>query len=65
MTTRDKGTGLGLPIVKKIIEEHGGSLKLEDAALFEGESHHGAMALIRLPLSLGSESDIKEDTSAE
>ena len=65
VTTRDKGTGLGLPIVKKIIEEHGGSLKLEDAALFEGESHHGAMALIRLPLSLGSESDIKEDTSAE
>ena len=65
VTTRDKGTGLGLPIVKKIIEEHGGSLKLQDAALFEGESHHGAMALIRLPLSLGSESDIKEDTSAE
>ncbi len=65
VTTRDKGTGLGLPIVKKIIEEHGGSLKLEDAALFEGESHHGAMALIRLPLSLGSESDIKQDTSAE
>ena len=65
VTTRDKGTGLGLPIVKKIIEEHGGSLKLEDAALFEGESHHGAMAVIRLPLSLGSESDIKQDTSAE
>ncbi|MDG1290606.1 MAG: PAS domain-containing sensor histidine kinase [Lentibacter sp.] len=65
VTTRDKGTGLGLPIVKKIIEEHGGSLKLEDAALFEGESHHGAMALIRLPLSLGSESDIKQDSSAE
>ena len=65
VTTRDKGTGLGLPIVKKIIEEHGGSLKLEDAALFEGESHHGAMALIRLPLSLSSDSNIKQDTSAE
>ncbi|WP_116597373.1 sensor histidine kinase NtrY-like [Primorskyibacter marinus] len=50
VTTRDKGTGLGLPIVKKIIEEHGGSLVLEDAPVFDGASHRGAMAVIRLPL---------------
>ncbi len=49
VTTRDEGTGLGLPIVKKIIEEHGGTLALEDAPLFEGQSHRGAMAVIRLP----------------
>ncbi|MEE3317392.1 MAG: ATP-binding protein, partial [Pseudomonadota bacterium] len=49
-TTRDKGTGLGLPIVKKIIEEHGGTLALLDAPRFEGNSHVGAMAEIRLPL---------------
>ncbi|TNJ41597.1 PAS domain-containing sensor histidine kinase [Phaeobacter sp. B1627] len=49
VTTRDEGTGLGLPIVKKIIEEHGGTLTLEDAPLFEGQGHRGAMAIIRLP----------------
>jgi two-component system, NtrC family, nitrogen regulation sensor histidine kinase NtrY len=30
MTTRKSGTGLGLPIVKKITEEHGGSLAFAD-----------------------------------
>ena len=50
VTTREKGTGLGLPIVKKIIEEHGGTLDLRDAPVMEGCSHHGAMAEIRLPI---------------
>ena len=50
VTTREKGTGLGLPIVKKIIEEHGGTLTLRDAPCFDGGSHAGAMAEIRLPL---------------
>ncbi|SEB93142.1 two-component system, NtrC family, nitrogen regulation sensor histidine kinase NtrY [Rhodobacter sp. 24-YEA-8] len=49
VTTRAKGTGLGLPIVRKIIEEHGGTLTLTDAPVFEGETHTGAMAEIRLP----------------
>ena len=48
VTTRDKGTGLGLPIVKKIIEEHGGTLDLRDAAADE-TGHRGAEAVIRLP----------------
>jgi two-component system nitrogen regulation sensor histidine kinase NtrY len=49
VTTRAKGTGLGLPIVKKIIEEHGGTLALVDAPVFAGNAHAGAMAEIRLP----------------
>ena len=31
MTTRAEGTGLGLPIVSKILEDHGGGLELLDA----------------------------------
>ncbi len=49
VTTREKGTGLGLPIVKKIVEEHGGTLALVDAPVFDGNSHAGAMAVVRLP----------------
>lgn len=31
MTTRTKGTGLGLAIVNKVMEDHGGTLELDDA----------------------------------
>ncbi len=51
VTTRSEGTGLGLPIVKKIIEEHGGTLTLEDAPAFSKEAHFGAMAVIVLPIA--------------
>ncbi len=51
VTTREKGTGLGLPIVKKIVEEHGGTLLLTDADPLDATDHSGARAEITLPLT--------------
>jgi two-component system nitrogen regulation sensor histidine kinase NtrY len=52
VTHRAKGTGLGLPIVKKIIEEHDGTLELIPAPVFEGNVRPGAWARIVLPQAL-------------
>jgi two-component system nitrogen regulation sensor histidine kinase NtrY len=62
VTTREKGTGLGLPIVKKIIEEHGGALTLTDAPLFEGSANRGALAEIRLPRGRPGQRDGEDGT---
>jgi|688.fasta_scaffold06464_3 PAS domain S-box-containing protein len=43
-TTRTQGTGLGLPITKRLIEAHGGSLEF-------GWPEDGAEAIVRLPIA--------------
>lgn len=49
MTTKAKGTGLGLPIVKKIIEEHGGRISIEN------NISGGTRVIVSLPLALEME----------
>jgi len=46
-TRREGGTGLGLPIARRIIEEHGGEVSLTSRV------GHGTAATIRLPTRIG------------
>ncbi|MEI8216291.1 MAG: ATP-binding protein [Eubacteriales bacterium] len=52
-TTKDKGSGLGLSISTRIIENHGGTLEIQN------NPGHGARVLIKLPLE-GDQNNEKE-----
>jgi two-component system nitrogen regulation sensor histidine kinase NtrY len=49
VTTRAEGTGLGLPIVIKILEDHGGAVELLDG-LERSDGGRGAMVRLVLPI---------------
>jgi nitrogen fixation/metabolism regulation signal transduction histidine kinase len=49
MTTKARGTGLGLPIVKKIVEEHGGRITIKN------QLSAGTQVIVCFPLVLNME----------
>ncbi len=55
VTTKLKGTGLGLPIVKKIVEEHNGTIQIENI------QPHGARIAITLPTVSEADSTISHE----
>ncbi len=65
VTHREKGTGLGLPIVKKIIEEHGGTLELIPAPPFLDGGRNGARARIVLPQTGSGVADTDPDAARD
>jgi nitrogen fixation/metabolism regulation signal transduction histidine kinase len=59
VTTKPGGTGLGLPIVKKIVEEHQGQIKIESGL------SGGAEIRIRLPLARGRPKQAADEMAEE
>ncbi|MDR1051521.1 MAG: hypothetical protein LBP95_10705 [Deltaproteobacteria bacterium] len=47
-TTKTKGTGLGLVLVRNVVESHAGALELQNVG--GGPDEHGLLATVRLPL---------------
>ncbi|HEV2603453.1 MAG TPA: PAS domain-containing sensor histidine kinase [Microvirga sp.] len=60
MTTREGGTGLGLPIVSKILEEHGGGMELLD-----NPAGRGGRVRMRIPRAAAENTERAADGRAE
>ncbi len=56
-TTKERGTGLGLAIVNRIVESHGGKIKVES------ELKKGTSCILLLPRDRSQKSEVRSQTS--
>lgn len=56
-TTRNDGNGIGLSIVEKIIEAHGGQIKVESPYSKNGQTIQGTRFIIELPVEKSEDND--------
>ena len=59
MTTRAKGTGIGLAVVHRVTEQHGGTLLLEDAPVTPGRQAGAAVRMVLPILQSANETEPK------
>ena len=63
VTTRSEGTGLGLPIVAKIFEDHGGAIELFDG-LPRADGGAGAAVVMSFPLRVAARAAAPAETAS-
>ena len=65
VTTKPKGTGLGLAVVKKIADEHGARVRIANLGIAAGVAAHGAQVSISFSKFVPAPSSLADGTSTQ